>query len=148
MLCVLVVCAALIFSLFQVILYMGSCTVCFFKENVCSSCHCFGDQCGEFLSGLLDFFGFFSAAFAFPQPLWWHPQTTDMDVTKLFLCSSVVVFNFAVAVLGTLKFTSRGAASVMEKVGLITTCRENKKSSSSGIPGNSHLGYCWQTAWG
>lgn len=66
--------------------------------------------------------GFFSAAFALPHfpVVAWQPQTMDMDVTKLFLCSLAVMFNFAVVVLGILnKFTGRNGGSVMEKVGLI-----------------------------
>lgn len=48
-----------------------------------------GDQCGEFVPGLLGLFVlFFAAAFAFPHlsMVVWYPQTIDMDVTKLFLC--------------------------------------------------------------
>lgn len=76
--------------------------------------------------------------------LWWFgiPKNVDLDVTQLFLCAPAVAFNFVVVVLGLLnRFAGRGGESAMEKVGLITTCRENK-SSSSDIPGNSHLGCC------
>lgn len=58
-----------------------------------------------FLSGLLGFWGvFFAAVFALPHlpVVAWCPQATDMDVPKLFLCSSVVIFNFAVVVSGML----------------------------------------------
>lgn len=110
------------------------CMMCIFWRRMCVHCAiALGISVGSFSLDCWILLGF-CCCFCFSSP----PQTTDMDVTKLFLCSSVVV-------LGTInKFTSRGAGSAMEKVGLITTCRENKKSSSSDIPGNSHLGYCWQ----
>lgn len=54
--------------------------------------------------------GFFAAAFGLSHlpVVAWHPQ----DVTKLFLCSSVVMLNFAVVVSGIFnKFTGRGGGS-------------------------------------
>lgn len=80
----------------------------FLKEKVCLYIIGFGDRCGVLLSGLLRVF--FAAAFGLPHlpVVAWHPQ----DVTKLFLCSSVVMLNFAVVVSGIFnKFTGRGGGS-------------------------------------
>lgn len=119
--------------------------MCFLKENVCSSCHwLWGSAWGV---SLWTAEGFLAPAFALrhlPVVLW-HPQERGAGCHQN--CSAVP-FNFAVAVSGLLnEFAGRGGGSATEKVGLITTCGENK-SSSGDIPGNSHLGYCWQTARG